>query len=201
MSIVTFRLTLSSLFAIGCLCLTVPTIAQEKTTETNSQVASQANQKKQSPPKESAQQKPLTDQQKENYKNFEALLDGVVLVGNFTTKGQKTDKLRPERYEIKSVKKLDEGDYWLFTTRVQYGNTDVTLPLPLQVKWAENTPVITLDNLTLPGLGSGFGARVLFHDNQYAGTWQHGKVGGLLFGTIEKKEKDSKEDKDKKGSK
>ena len=28
---------------------------------------------------------------------------------------------------------------------------------------------------------------VLFYENRYAGTWQHGKVGGHMFGRIEKK--------------
>jgi hypothetical protein len=45
--------------------------------------------------------------------------------------------------------------------------------------------VITLTNLAIPGLGT-FTSRVVIYDNQYAGTWQHGKVGGNLFGRIEK---------------
>jgi hypothetical protein len=31
-----------------------------------------------------------------------------------------------------------------------------------------------------------FDARVVIHDQKYAGTWKHGEVGGHLFGTIEK---------------
>jgi hypothetical protein len=31
-----------------------------------------------------------------------------------------------------------------------------------------------------------FTARVLFYEDRYAGTWQHGKVGGHMFGKIEK---------------
>ena len=45
--------------------------------------------------------------------------------------------------------------------------------------------VIVLDELTIPGLGT-FSSRVMFHGDRYAGTWQHGAVGGLMFGKVEK---------------
>jgi len=51
--------------------------------------------------------------------------------------------------------------------------------------WSGNTPVITLDNLWIPGMGT-FSARVLIHQGRYAGTWSHGDKGGHLFGRIEK---------------
>jgi hypothetical protein len=57
--------------------------------------------------------------------------------------------------------------------------------MPLEIKWAGDTPIITLTNMAIPGLGT-FTARVLIYDNRYAGTWQHGPVGGNLFGKIEK---------------
>jgi len=59
------------------------------------------------------------------------------------------------------------------------------VPLPLEVKWSGDTPVITLTNFTIPALGT-FTSRVLIYNGKYAGTWTHGKVGGHLFGTIEK---------------
>ena len=34
---------------------------------------------------------------------------------------------------------------------------------------------------------STFDSRVLFHGNRYVGTWQHGEVGGHMWGMIEKK--------------
>jgi len=46
--------------------------------------------------------------------------------------------------------------------------------------------MVSLTNASIPGLGEGFSARVLFHEDRYAGTWQHGKVGGHMFGRIEK---------------
>ena len=75
----------------------------------------------------------------------------------------------------------------MFRARIRYGDHDVTVPLSLQVKWAATTPVITLDKVTVPGLGT-FNARVLIDGDRYAGTWDHGEVGGLLFGRIEHQE-------------
>jgi hypothetical protein len=41
-----------------------------------------------------------------------------------------------------------------------------------------------MDNMTIPGLGT-FSARVVLHQDKYAGTWQHDEAGGHLFGKIE----------------
>lgn len=120
----------------------------------------------------------------ELHKKFAEALRGVKLVGQFTVLGKDTPPAK-EEYTILSATKSDEGDFWLLQARIKYGANDVTVPLPLEIKWAGTTPVITLDNFTIPGLGT-FNARVLFHDTTYAGTWTHGKVGGHLFGTIEK---------------
>jgi len=86
---------------------------------------------------------------------------------------------------------LPANDLWLFTARVKYGKTDLTLPMPIPVKWAGDTPVISMDKLKIPLLGT-FSAQVVLDGNRYAGTWQHGKVGGHLFGSIEKVDKEKK---------
>jgi len=72
---------------------------------------------------------------------------------------------------------------FLFRARVKYGKTDITLPMPLPIKWAGDTPVISMDKLSIPGLGT-FSAHVVIDGDKYAGTWKHGKVGGHLFGKI-----------------
>ena len=118
-------------------------------------------------------------------KKFEKQMSGATLVGHFTVDGKTNGKPpREERYEIASVKKLN-GDQWLITARIKYGQNDVNVPMPLNVFWAGDTPVISLTNLTIPGLGSAFTSRVMFFEGRYAGTWQHGKVGGNLWGKIE----------------
>jgi hypothetical protein len=116
---------------------------------------------------------------------FTETMNDVLMTGYFTTDGRDENQpLQKEQYLIKSVRKL-RGELWLFQARWKYGDREVTLPLPLTVKWAGDTPVITLTDLTIPKLGT-FTARVLIHGDRYAGTWQHGDKGGHLFGTITK---------------
>lgn len=131
------------------------------------------------PPTAPAQE---ASQQQAQFDEFAKKMSNAVLQGHFVIDGQTSD-LKQERYELKSVSKLPQGDLWLFQARIKYGDHDVTVPLPLPVKWADQTPIITLDEFTIPGLGT-FSARVLIDGKRYAGTWQHGEVGGLLFGQI-----------------
>ena len=114
---------------------------------------------------------------------FEEQMSGVALVGRFTITGGDADP-QEERYDILDVTKSDDGDWWVIRARIRYGQHDLTVPMPVEVKWAGGTPVITVDELTIPGLGT-FDSRVVIRGNRYAGTWQHGDVGGHLFGIIE----------------
>lgn len=126
-----------------------------------------------------------SDVQAKRYALFEKRLDNVALIGSFTISGKEDQAPKPERYEIRNVRKLEEGDIWLINARIKYGDKDVQLPLPLEVKWAGMTPVISLDKTTIPGMGT-FSAHVVIDEDKYAGTWTHGEVGGALFGRIEK---------------
>jgi hypothetical protein len=116
---------------------------------------------------------------------FAEQLTGSVLVGSFTIDGRQDSVPKSERYEIQSLTKATD-DLWVFTTRIKYGKVDATLPITVPVVWAGDTPMVSLTDATLPGLGEAFSARVIFHGDRYAGTWQHGKVGGHMFGRIEK---------------
>ena len=119
-------------------------------------------------------------------KQFEKTLTGATLVGRFTVegRGERGREPKEERYHINKVTKM-KGDYWMFTARVQYGSKDVTVPMMLQVKWAGDTPVITLTDLTIPGLGT-YTARVMIFRDHYAGYWSGGKHGGNLWGRVER---------------
>jgi hypothetical protein len=132
------------------------------------------------PPTASAPQ----PQQIQRFAKLEKGLTGIALVGHSTTTGGDETKLEPERYELKSVKHVGE-DQWLFTARIRYGDHDVTLPLTLPIHWAGDTPVITVDNMGIPGLGT-YTARVMIYADHYAGFWSGGDHGGHLFGVIEK---------------
>ena len=118
------------------------------------------------------------------FKQFEKTLNNALMVGQFTFDGKDVPPIK-ESYTIHSVKKMSQGDYWIFNARIKYGKTDITLPMPLQVKWAEGKPVIYLDNVTIPGLGT-FSSYTIIDGNKYAGTLQHGDIGGHMFGTIER---------------
>ncbi|MCH8293334.1 5'-methylthioadenosine/adenosylhomocysteine nucleosidase [Candidatus Poribacteria bacterium] len=122
-------------------------------------------------------------------KEFQEMLSGSTLVGHFTMTGQENKTPREEKYTIKKVSKMRDN-VWLFVVRVQYGNRDVTVPLPLEVQWAGDTPMVTLTDVELPRLGT-YTARVLFYRNQYAGTWSGGDHGGQLFGRIIKTASDA----------
>jgi hypothetical protein len=117
------------------------------------------------------------------YENFQKMMTKVKLVGNFTIEGSEKDELLKDEYVVEKVKKTDEGDFWVVTARIKYGNVDLSVPVPVEVKWAGKTPVITLDNITIPGLGT-FSSRVVLDQGKYAGTWTHDKVGGHMFGKI-----------------
>ncbi|MFO1001729.1 MAG: hypothetical protein U0936_15440 [Planctomycetaceae bacterium] len=120
---------------------------------------------------------------------FSKSMENCVLVGSFTIDGKVDDEpLKAERYEIESVTKANDN-LWIFTARVKYGKLDTKLPITVPMEWAGDTPMVTLTNASLPGLGEGFSARVLFYEDRYAGTWQHGPVGGHMFGKIERKKK------------
>ena len=130
------------------------------------------------------------DRQAALEREFSEKLSGAALVGTFTVVGKPAGK--PERYEIASAKKLS-GDDWVVTARIKYGDKDVPVPIVLKVFWADDTPVMSLTNLTIPGMGT-FTSRVMFYGDRYVGTWQHGEVGGHMYGLVEKSKPDANRD-------
>jgi hypothetical protein len=133
---------------------------------------------------EPAKKEPIPTQA-ELIKRLEETLTGAKLIGQYTVTGREDRAPKPEEYTIVNAAKAPEGDLWLLKARIKYGDKDTTLPVPVEIKWAGDTPVITLTNMAIPGLGT-FTSRVVIYDNLYAGTWQHGKVGGNLFGRLER---------------
>ena len=95
---------------------------------------------------------------------------------------------KEDKYTIVSVKKVS-GDNWIINARVQYNKTDIIAPIPVQVKWAGDAPVIIVDKVPMPG-GSVYNARVMIFDHTYAGTWSGGKHTGLLNGLITNDQKE-----------
>jgi hypothetical protein len=115
-------------------------------------------------------------------RKFQDSMANVTLVGYFTS-GDKAE-LKEDKYTIIGVTKVKE-DTWRFEARIQYNKKDVPVAMALPVKFAGDTPVISLTNFAVPGFGS-FTARVLIYGDAYAGTWGDAKHGGKLFGKIVK---------------
>ncbi|HYE18392.1 MAG TPA: hypothetical protein VEA69_08100 [Tepidisphaeraceae bacterium] len=116
-------------------------------------------------------------------KAFTERMTNAVMVGQWSD-GKGAPKA--DKYTIESVQKMPgKGDTWVFNARIQFGGKDVTLPLPVPVKWAGDTPVISVTDFGIPGLGT-YTARVLIYNDTYAGTWSGGDHGGYMWGKIER---------------
>jgi hypothetical protein len=117
-------------------------------------------------------------------RRFADRMTGATLVGQFTITGREDRGAIPDRYEISSVEKVGANE-WRFNTRMKYGGIDVSLPVVVPIEWAGDTPMISMSDVTIPSRGT-FSVRLLFYGDRYAGWWQHGQVGGYMFGRIEK---------------
>lgn len=127
--------------------------------------------------------KPAVDLEAERNRKFQEMMTGVTLVG-FSTQSNRAGLSGEERYAIDKVSHL-AGDTWLFQTRLKHGSKEIPVPIPISIKWADDTPVITLTDLSVPGVGT-YTARVLLYRDQYAGTWSGKTISGQLFGKIER---------------
>lgn len=167
-----------SLLTILCAILLLPIqqlIAQENTTKTGTDLA-----KKVASDSEANSQ--ATDDRESKLAQY---LSGSIFAGQFTVDGKPSLSPKAEEYTIAKCEKLDAPDLYRLTARIKYGQVDSEVPMDIKILWSGNTPVITLDSLWIPGMGT-FSARVLIHSNRYAGTWQHDAVGGHMFGMIRK---------------
>ena len=132
-------------------------------------------------------------------KQFAEKMTGVVMVGKFTILDQILDLgPRPDKYTITKVEKKD-GNNWLFIARVEYDLGSYPVAVKVPIEWAGTTPVIPVTNLEIPLVGKGvFSAHVLFEGDRYAGTWSHDKVGGHMYGRLERPKEEGEAAKDEK---
>jgi hypothetical protein len=117
---------------------------------------------------------------------FAERMRNVTLVGTFTTDGREGGTPSADRYQIASVEKVGEGS-WRFNARMDCcgaaGQSGIPIVVPMH--FVGDTPVIMMTDTSLPGIGT-FTVRLFFYRDRYAGTWQHGTVGGHMSGRIEK---------------
>ena len=114
-------------------------------------------------------------------KQFQQMMAGAVLVGHSTLDG-KQGLSGEERYSIDGIHKL-AGDLWMFQSRMKLEGHEIPLPIPVNIKWAGDTPVIEVTDMSIPGMGT-YTARVVLYRDRYAGTWSGKDHGGQLFGAI-----------------
>ena len=127
----------------------------------------------------------LTDVERQ----FAERMRNVTLIGSFTTAGQEDRVPRPDRYDIVSVEKVG-ADLWRF--QASCCGLNGTVPIVVPMRFNGDTPMIMMTETSLPGIGT-FTARVFFYGDRYAGTWQHGKVGGHMWGRLEKRDRPAEE--------
>jgi hypothetical protein len=67
----------------------------------------------------------------------------------------------------------------------------VSIPVPVRVVWAEDTPMITLSDFSVPMLGT-YSCRVIFHHGYYTGIWYSTvkNYGGIMSGRVVKDTKE-----------
>jgi hypothetical protein len=128
-----------------------------------------------------ARNNPTANQEEERNRSFTQAMSGITLVG-YSTRLNREGLSKEERYHIDGVTHVT-GDTWLFKTRLAYSGHEVPVPIPITIKWAGDTPVITLTDLSIPGVGT-YTARVVIYRDQYAGTWSGKSAGGQLFGKV-----------------
>ncbi len=141
---------------------------------------------------------PLNDLEKK----FKDELENATLSGKWRlVDGSKLGREAEDKYSLGAVEKIGK-DLWRIEARIQYGDKDLRVPVPVKVYWAGDTPVISITKAGLPGLGT-FTARVLFYEGQYTGTWSGGPPahGGFLSGVILKGEAKGESDPAKKDAK
>jgi hypothetical protein len=122
----------------------------------------------------------LTDLERE----FTERMRDVTMVDSFTVAGREDGATRPDRYDISSVEKVGDN-LWRLNTNMQCCGVIGAIPVVIPMRWNSDTPMIMMTDTSLPGLGT-FTVRVFFYGDRYAGTWQHGPVGGHMLGRIEK---------------
>lgn len=116
-------------------------------------------------------------------RQFVERMQDAALVGRFTMTGRDDRPALPDRYDIYSVAKVGD-DQWRFNAKI--GETGLTVPIVVTMQFVNDTPLILMTDASIPGMGSGFSARVFFYGDLYAGTWGHGERGGHMFGRIER---------------
>ena len=115
---------------------------------------------------------------------FAALLTKATLVGRWAPikDGALGEEKGGDKYHIVSAMKA-KGDQWILQAKLKYREQEFVMPIPVTVKFVDETAIIVVDNLTF-AYGGIYSARLMIHERTYSGWWSGGGAGGMLYGTI-----------------
>ena len=118
------------------------------------------------------------------HKAFSEMLTDATFKGTWAPiAGGELGEEKDDGYKIVRVTKK-KGYYWEFITRMNIRGTEIDFPMPIQVRFAGDTAVLILNDVPV-GEGKTYSARVMIHNDVYAGSWWGvGGKGGTISGTI-----------------
>lgn len=128
----------------------------------------------------------------ESEAKFVAMLKNATLKGTWApvAQGRLGADKGDDSYRIARVEKM-EGDNWRVISIFNFQNRDLEFPIACSVKFAGDTAVLILDNVRAGPGRANWSARVMFHDDVYAGRWwetSNKEHGGTIAGTITRAE-------------
>jgi hypothetical protein len=119
---------------------------------------------------------------------FIAMLKNATLKGSWApiSQGRLGGERGDDNYRIARVEK-GEGNKWSIVSVFTVRDRQVEFPISASVKFAGDTAVLILDNVRAGPGRANWSARVMFHDDVYAGRWwetANREHGGTIAGTI-----------------
>src|SRR5687768_14958780 len=114
----------------------------------------------------------LAQEEAEVEAKFVAMLKNATLKGTWApvSKGALGGEKGNDSYKIARVEKAKDGK-WAVYSVINAGGRQVEFPITCSVKFAGDTSVLILDNVRAGPGGANWSARVMFHDDVYAGRW------------------------------
>jgi hypothetical protein len=117
---------------------------------------------------------------------FAAMLKNATLRGSWAPIDKRLlGEEQEDGYRIVRAEKIS-GSQWTLISRFKFQGKEVNVPFPVIVHFAGDAAVMALDKIPL-GDGSLWSARILFHDDVYAGSWwgaDKAVKSGVVSGTI-----------------
>jgi hypothetical protein len=119
---------------------------------------------------------------------FIAMLKDATLKGTWAPvqQGRLGGEKGDDSYRIARVEKVD-GDKWTVVSIFNFRNQNMEFPISCSVKFAGDASVLILDNVRAGPGKANWSARVMFHEDVYAGRWwetANREHGGTIAGTI-----------------